>query len=81
MDVRERLAQLERGSSPAWPIPVSSAAVVEVRTKRLHCPSCGGEYRLHEHVAVKGLRRVDVACRQCSRPRALWFRLVETEPN
>jgi len=82
MDLREHLAALERGGSRDRPIPVASASVVEVRAKALHCPHCGGEYRIDEHVSIaSGLRRVDVSCRHCSRPRALWFRLVSFEPN
>jgi uncharacterized protein YbaR (Trm112 family) len=81
MDLREHLATLERGGSRHRPIAVASASVVEVRTRALACPHCGGEYRIHDHVAVHGLRRVDVGCRQCSRPRSLWFKLVSFEPN
>ena len=81
MDVREQLARLARGGSRHYPITVASAAVVEVRTKALACPHCGGEYRIHDHVFVAGLRRVDVGCRQCSRTRSLWFKLETFEPN
>jgi hypothetical protein len=82
MDVRERLARLSRGGSRERPIAVASAAVVEVRAGALPCPHCGGSYRLGEHVApARGLRRVDVACRQCGRPRSLWFRIVDNELN
>ncbi|HUJ59721.1 MAG TPA: hypothetical protein VLX92_14550 [Kofleriaceae bacterium] len=66
------------------PIRVASSSVVEVRASALVCPSCGiGTYRIEDHVASgPGLRRVDVHCRYCSRPRALWFRLVPpSEPN
>jgi hypothetical protein len=80
---RERLAALERGGSRERPIEVASAAVVEVRVGAMTCPRCGiGSYRVAEHVApAAGLRRVEVACRQCSVPRSLWFRLVERETN
>lgn len=64
--------------SREFPIHVTSAAVVEVRTGALTCPHCNlGTYRITEHVAPsRGLRRVDVTCRHCSRERSLWFRLV-----
>lgn len=79
---RERLAALSPGGSPSRAIAVTSAAVVETRTAALACPQCSGEYRILEHTRpVPGLRRVDVSCRHCSTPRALWFRLVEAETN
>jgi hypothetical protein len=78
----EALAQLVRGGSPVRPIVVTSASVIESRTKALACPLCGGEYRIHEHTRpVPGLRRVDVGCRHCSTPRALWFRIAPSELN
>jgi hypothetical protein len=56
--------------------------VIEPRAMALPCPHCGGEYRVIEHVRrATGLRLVDVACRHCSAPRALWFRIVPHEPN
>ena len=82
MSKHEHLAALATGGSPRHPIKVASAAVIEVRASALACPLCGGEYRLHEHTRpVPGLRRVDVACRFCSTPRTLWFRIVSNEPN
>lgn len=80
---RERLAALSRGGSRERPIEVASAAVVEVRVGAMTCPRCEiGSYRIAEHVApAAGLRRVDVACRHCSVPRSLWFRLVQREGN
>jgi len=46
------------------------------------CVHCGGSFRTDEHVApARALRRVDVRCRDCGRERALWFRIVEAEPN
>ena len=79
---REELAALAPGGSPYRPIEVTSASVIEVRAEALPCPRCGGQYRIHEHTRpVPGLRRVDVACRRCSTPRALWFRIVEQGVN
>lgn len=79
----ERLASLSPGGARTRPIAVTSAAVIEVRTAALPCPHCGGSYRLLEHTRpVPELRRVDVECRNCGTPRALWFRLVrEREPS
>jgi hypothetical protein len=79
---REQLASLVRGGAPGCPIRVASASVIEARAAVLPCPQCGGEYRIHEHTRpVPELRRVDVACRQCSTPRTLWFSIVPFEPN
>jgi hypothetical protein len=79
---REQLAALSPGGSPQRAIPVASAAVIEVRTAAMPCPQCGGLYRLHEHTRPRpGIRRIDVACRQCSTPRTLWFRIVDDEPS
>lgn len=78
---RELLAQLTPGGSRSRPIEVSSASVIEPRAMALPCPHCGGEHRIHEHVRIDGLRLVDVTCRRCSAPRALWFRIVSEEPN
>lgn len=79
---RERLAELSPGGSPQRAIAVASAAVIEVRAAAMGCPQCGGGYRLHEHTRpLPGVRRLDVACRRCSTPRALWFRIVEPALN
>ena len=79
---RERLAALSPGGSPRRAIAVASAAVIEVRAAALACPQCGGQYRIHDHTRpIPGLRRLDVACRQCSTRRALWFRIEDREPN
>lgn len=79
---RERLAALEVGGSPERPIPVDSAAVVEVRVRSLACPQCVGEYKVIDHRApASGLRQVHVTCTRCGVSRELWFRLVSHEPN
>ena len=78
---RERLAALSAGSSTR-PIPVDSAAVVEIRAGSLGCPQCEGSYRVHDHRApASGIRAVEVRCRQCGVSRTLWFRLVDSAPN
>jgi hypothetical protein len=68
-----------QGRTRELPIRVASASVVEVRAGALTCPHCRiGTYRIEEHVSVaRGVRRVDVVCRQCSMPRSLWFRLEQ----
>jgi predicted Zn finger-like uncharacterized protein len=79
---RERLANLTQGGAPSRPIPVVSAAVVEVRAAMQTCPQCDATYRLHDHRAPSpGIRAVDVRCRQCGIARTLWFRLSESAPN
>jgi hypothetical protein len=79
---REKLFELSIGGSSERPIPVESAAVIEIRVEAMPCPQCEGQFRIREHVSEgSGLRRVDVTCRQCSAPRSLWFRLVSNEPN
>jgi hypothetical protein len=79
---RERLAAQSAGGSPARPIPVAAASVVEVRAGALGCPQCEGSYRVHDHRApAAGIRAVEVCCRQCGVARTLWFRLVDGAPN
>jgi hypothetical protein len=81
-EARERLATLSPGGSPARTIAVTSASVIEARAATLPCPHCGGFYRILEHTRPRpGLRKVDVQCRHCSRPRALWFRIAEPALN
>ncbi len=79
---REQLVALLPGGSPDHAIDVTSAAVIEVRAAAMACPQCGGQYHILDHTRpMPGVRRVDVACRHCSTPRALWFRIREREPN
>ena len=80
---REQLASLRPGGSPATAMSVESAAVIEPRaTLAMPCPHCGGQYRVLEHTRpIPSLRRLDVECRHCATPRALWFRISTREPN
>jgi predicted Zn finger-like uncharacterized protein len=79
---RERLAALLPGGSQDRAIDVTSASVIEVRAAAMTCPHCSATYRILEHTRpVPGVRRVDVECRYCGVPRALWFRIVNNEPN
>ena len=79
----ERLASLLPGGSPSRPFPVASSAVIEGHAAAsMPCPHCGGQYRILEHTRpIPGLRRVDVECRHCSTPRALWFAIVAPTLN
>jgi ribosomal protein S27AE len=78
---REKLATLELGGSPARPIEVSSASLVDVRAKSELCLRCGGSCRLAEHTAEtidsRRLRVATVECAQCGARRAVYFRIVQ----
>jgi hypothetical protein len=81
-DLRERASAAAPGGNPNRAIPVRSAAVIEPRLAAMQCPHCGGSYRLLEHTRpVPGLRKVDVECRHCATPRAIWFSLQAAEGN
>ncbi|MCW5808154.1 MAG: hypothetical protein KIT31_37740 [Deltaproteobacteria bacterium] len=79
---RELLASA--GGSPQRPMVVPSASVIEGRAARSPCPHCGPDFeaRVIEHTRpAPRLRRVDIACRQCSLPRTLWFTIAAPELN
>lgn len=76
IDARQKLARLEPGGESLRPIEVASASVIEVRALSHRCPACDGELRVHEHRAVRDLREVELRCKQCGRPRTLWFRVA-----
>jgi hypothetical protein len=77
---REKLLRLEPGGSPARPIEVSSASLVEPKVALVHCPECDAPLAVNEHAAVVRagvrLREVSAVCRVCGVPRTLWFRIV-----
>lgn len=89
-EARQKLWFLERGGSPARPIEVESAAVIETRATSTPCPRCGGELRVKEHAAKvldergnettsdKGvaLRVLDLACFQCGTRQRAYFRVA-----
>lgn len=81
----ERLGTQLPGGAPEQPLRVTSASVVEVRARSTRCLVCDGELELRAHVSeAEGpgdLRRVDLACRACGRPRRLWFRVEPTLGN
>ena len=82
---REKLANLEPGGSPARPIEIVSASLVEVTAEAMKCPRCGASLRVEEHVAqtLNGvpLRIAWTRCRQCSHRRAVYFRITTALPN
>lgn len=88
---RVRLAELEVGGTPARPIEVSSASVVEPHAKSMPCAACGElTTRVEDHAAVtwttpngeeRRLRGVRVSCGQCGFVRPIYFRLGTTEVN
>lgn len=84
-EAKERLFQLELGGTPARPIEVASASVIEPHALSMPCPRCDGTHDLVEHAAITvdgvRLREVRLACRQCGSRRAVYFRLREERPN
>lgn len=79
----QRLGTQLPGGAPEQPLRVTSASVVEIRARGTRCLVCDGELELRAHVSeteVPGdhpgdLRRVDLSCRACGRPRRLWIRI------
>jgi hypothetical protein len=78
----ERLASEAPGGSPARPIEVTSAAVIEPRAHATACPRCSdGVLKVLDHSAEAGLRAVQVRCVRCASARTLWFRLISEQLN
>jgi hypothetical protein len=77
---RQRLFELGPGGSPARPIVVSSASVIEVQASSTPCPVCTGEQRIDSHDAVAydggSLRAIGVCCVQCGTDRKIYFRIA-----
>ena len=82
---REQLAAVSTGGSPERPMPVSTAAVIEVRAAATACLHCGGTLDLVAHDAQvyqgQPVRRVQLLCRGCHAPRLLWFRIEMPLPS
>jgi len=82
---RRRLIALEAGGSPARPIEVESAAVVEGRAESQTCPDCDGELRTASHEAKRHgdelLRELTLACRRCGATLVQYFRIIPARPN
>jgi hypothetical protein len=74
---RERLALLEAGGTPAHPIDVVSASLVEPRARSLPCLACGAAVRLIDHDAktIDGvlLRVTRTECPMCEQSRTSYF--------
>jgi hypothetical protein len=81
----DRLQEDLPGGAPARPLAVTSASVVEVRARAERCLACQGELTLGAHEADgpadRQLRRVDLVCAACRRPRRLWFRIEAPVTN
>jgi hypothetical protein len=90
-EVRRLVRKLDRlegelpGGAPARPLSVTSASVVEVRARAERCLACQGELSLRAHeadgTAERRLRRVELVCASCRRPRRLWFRIEPPVDN
>jgi transposase-like protein len=82
---RERLFALSAGGNPERPLEAASAAVIESHAQGVHCPQCGANHELLEHLAQvrQGvrLRETKLRCRQCGSERSLWFRIVGPSLN
>jgi hypothetical protein len=76
---RQKLAAIEDGGSPQFPLEVESASLVEPRAEALPCPRCEGPMRCREHAAeaIEGdpLRIVHLTCRSCGSERTVYFRI------
>lgn len=75
--LRSRREARMPGGSPAHPIEVASAAVIEPRASSLPCPRCGSPAHVDEHV-VEGhgddrLRVTNMRCGTCGHRRPLYF--------
>jgi hypothetical protein len=77
---REKLATLEPGGTPDYPMNVESASQIEVRALSMPCLRCDGPYRLDEHTverfASRHVRVLRVHCGHCGVGRRLFFRVA-----
>jgi hypothetical protein len=84
-DKLDRLGAELPGGSAERPLTVASASVVEVRARAARCLVCEGEMAIRAHDAAgsseRPLRRIDLVCASCRRPRSLWFRIEQPAPN
>ena len=82
MRKQDRVAALEPGGGPEWPIAIASAVLAEPRAAALGCPRCAGPLTVVSHDAATGdagRRRVVVArCARCSAERTVWFEVTDT---
>lgn len=65
------------GGSPAHPIEVASAAVIEPRATSLPCPRCAGPAHVDEHTVhnegEQRLRVTHMRCGSCGHRRPIYF--------
>lgn len=77
---REKLASLEPGGSPARPIDVASASIIEPRASSQPCLRCEGPTLIADHEAAthegRRLRVVTTRCQRCGSARKLYFALA-----
>jgi hypothetical protein len=82
---KDRIARLEPGGSPDWPIAVVSAVLVERRAAEIPCIQCGSTLDVQNHQAKTfgDVRRrvVHAKCMQCSQARDIWFVIAEPIEN
>jgi hypothetical protein len=76
---REKLAAMEDGGTPEFPLEVESASLVELRAEALPCLRCESAMRCEEHTAEsfegESLRVVKLQCRSCGARREVYFRI------
>lgn len=81
MRAQSRLLDLEPGGSPARPLDVSTAAVIEPKARAIRCPRCDEPFTLeaHEvsHARGEPLREAKLVCRRCGLGRSAWFRITQ----
>lgn len=79
-EARTKLALLEPGGTPARPLELSSASVVEARAEAEPCLRCDRATRCVEHTTLStphGLLRVArVRCPGCGSERLLYLRIL-----
>jgi len=80
-----RLFALGPGGSPARPLVVPTAALVEPSATAFPCPLCSGRLRLVEHEVDRHgeqlLRVARCSCGDCGAPRNIWLRIEEPTAN
>jgi hypothetical protein len=82
----EKLAEELPGATRERPLTVASASVIDVRARTARCLRCDGELepRGDDHATAPSgalLRRVDLVCRLCHAPRAIWFQVAPSLPS
>ena len=77
---RRKLFQSAAGGSPAFPLAVASASVIEARAQAMPCAVCHGAYRVISHTATtqagKRLRLVLLHCQGCGERSQVYFEIL-----